>query len=119
MEFVINNWYIIFAAMAVGAAFGVAVYAFLKMPTEEQLRNVREWLVGAVTAAEKELGAGTGQLKLRQVYDLFVSRFPWLAKVITFSRFSKLVDEALDTMREMLKQNKAVKEYVEGAAENE
>ena len=81
------------------------------------LRSVREWLLWAVTEAEKELGGGTGKLKLRQVYDLFVTRFPWLAKIVSFELFSDMVDDALDEMREMLQNNKAVQQLVEGGAE--
>lgn len=114
MEFIINNWYIIFAFIAVGAAAGIAIYHYIKLPTSAQLDKVREWLLWAVTEAERELGGGTGQLKLRSVYDLFVVRFPWLAKVISFNTFSDLVDEALVDMRNMLNTNEAVQTYVEG-----
>mgnify|MGYP000840045992 CR=1 FL=1 len=76
--------------------------------------RVKEWLLWAVTEAEKDLGGGTGKLKLRQVYDLFVQRFPWLAKAVSFELFSSLVDEALEEMREMLDNNQAVKAFVEG-----
>ena len=78
------------------------------MPSDKQLNKVREWLLYAVTKAEKELGAGTGKLKLRYVYDMFVARFEWLAKVITFDMFSMMVDEALEQMRTMLDSNEAV-----------
>ena len=64
--------------------------------------------------AEKELGSGTGKLKLRQVYDMFTARFPWLAKIITFDKFSEMVDEALVTMNELLDSNEAIHEYVDG-----
>ena len=116
MDFIFNYWYIILAFVAIGFAGGVAVYRFAKLPTDEQISNVKEWLLGAVTNAEKELGSGTGQLKLRQVYDLFIVRFPWLAKIIPFSTFSEWVDEALEVMRNMLKTNEAVQVYVEGDA---
>lgn len=92
----------------------VAGYHFVGLPTEEQLSKVREWLLWAVTEAEKELGGGTGALKLRQVYDLFVTRFPWLAKVISFELFSTMVDEALEEMRELLDTNLAVSAFVNG-----
>ena len=62
--------------------------------------------------AVAELGCGTGKLKLRQVYDLFVTRFPWLAKTVSFELFSSLVDDALDEMRDMLDKNEAVKAFV-------
>lgn len=117
MEFIINYWYIIVAVIAALVVAGVAIYRYFGLPSDAQLAKVREWLLWAVTEAEKELGGGTGKLKLRQVYDLFVTRFPWLAKVVSFELFSDMVDDALDEMREMLQNNKAVKELVEGGVE--
>lgn len=114
MEFILNNWFIIVAALAVGACMGIAVVHYVKLPTEEQLDKVREWLLWAVTEAEREFGSGTGQLKLRSVYDLFVQRFPQLATVISFNTFSDLVDDALEKMRDMLAKNGAVQAHVEG-----
>lgn len=114
MEFILENWPIIVAVIAVVAVAAVAVARFVGLPTAEQLTKVREWLLWAVTEAEKSLGGGTGQLKLRQVYDLFVARFPWLARLVSFSLFSAMVDDALDELREMLDTNEAVKEFVEG-----
>lgn len=114
MEYIIENWALILAILAVIFVAALAVYRFFKLPTEEQLDNLRAWLLGAVTEAEKELGGGTGQLKLRRVYDLFVARFPWLAKVITFNTFSEMVDDALDEMRALLQKNEAVEAYVVG-----
>lgn len=118
MEFILENWPIIVAVIAVVAVAAVAVARFVGLPTERQLAKVREWLLWAVTEAEKDLGGGTGKLKLRQVYDLFVTRFPWLAKLVSFELFSDMVDDALEEMREMLDTNQAVKAFVEGP-ENE
>lgn len=91
---------------------GYSVYVFLNRPTNAQIGQIKEWLLYAVAKAEKELGSGTGQLKLRYVYDMFIARFPYLVKFIGFEAFSGLVDEALDIFREMLQQNKNVNEYV-------
>ena len=112
IKFILENWYIILACVAAGMAVGIAVYHFMKQPRADQLKKVREWLLWAVIQAEKALGSGTGQLKLRRVYDLFVARFPWLAKIIPFEMFSKMVDEALEEMRELLKNNEAVAAYI-------
>lgn len=117
MEFIIENWPLIVGAAAVVAAVAVAVYRFAGLPTDKQLAKVREWLLWAVTEAEKDLGGGTGKLKLRQVYDLFVTRFPWLARAVSFELFSELVDDALEEMREMLATNTAVIGYVERGVE--
>lgn len=116
MEFFIDYWYIILAFIVVCVVIGVAIYYFVKKPTSEQLEAVKEWLLWAVTKAERELGGKTGQLKLRMVYDMFVVRFPWLAKIISFSMVSDWVDEALIKMRKMLETNEAVQAIVEGDA---
>ena len=114
MEIIVNNWYIILALVAVLGMATWYIYRYFNLPSEAQLAKVREWLLWAVTEAEKELGGGTGKLKLRQVYDLFVTRFPWLARIVPFDLFSSMVDDALEEMREMLKTNQAVKAHVNG-----
>lgn len=116
IKFILENWYIILAFVAAGVAAGIAVYHFVKQPKADQLKKVRKWLLGAVVEAEKALGSGTGQLKLRRVYDLFVVRFPWLAKIIPFDMFCKMVDDALDEMRELLETNEAVAAYINSGA---
>lgn len=114
MKFIIENWYIILALIAAVAALVVAVVQFFKKSKDDQIAKVREWLLWAVTEAEKSLGGGTGRLKLRQVYDMFVERFSWTAKIISFEKFSEMVDDALAEMRCMLIDNEAVQAYVEG-----
>lgn len=112
LEFIKNYWYIILAAMAVAAVGCVLVVRFFKKPRAEQVAKVKQWLLYAVLEAEKQFGSKTGALKLRSVYDLFVSRFPWLAKIVSFETFSTWVDEALDSAEEWLKKDTAVAEYV-------
>lgn len=114
MNFIVNNWFLIVALVA---AFGVTIYAvvrFLELPTASQIAKVKEWLVFACMEAEKELGGKTGKLKLRMVYDMFLSKFSWLAKVISFEQFSKLVDKSLEEFKHLLESNKAVKNIVAG-----
>lgn len=114
MEFLIENWPLLIAAGAVIAVAATYLINFFKMPGNAQLEKVREWLLFAVTQAEKELGGGTGQIKLRYVYDMFVVKFPSLVKFISFETFSFMVDEALIKMRHLLQTNEKVEKYVEG-----
>lgn len=99
-------------AVIVGAA-AIGIYQFCKLTKQKQIEIVLEWLLLAVVKAEKELGSGTGQIKLRFVYDLFIDKFKFLSMFISFERFSKLVDQALDTMKDMIANNKQVKDYIE------
>lgn len=91
-----------------------SIYKFIQLGKEQQLDKIQEWLLFAVTQAEKELGNNTGQLKLRMVYGQFIDKFRILAMLITFEEFSDMVDNALDIMRNMLSSNEAVKQLVEG-----
>lgn len=117
MDFIVENWYVIVALLAVVAVAVVLAVRFFKMPTAKQLATVKEWLLYATTLAEKELGGGTGKLKLRYVYDMFVTKFPWVAKVLSFDSFSDMVDESLGSMNDLLSKNAAVQLFVNGPAE--
>lgn len=117
MDFLIENFVIIIAGIALGFMLGSFIARFLDKPGKDQMNQVKEWLLYAVIKAEKELGSGTGQVKLRYVYDMFVIRFPWLVRIIPFESFSSLVDEALDNMKDALDGDEAVQHYVEEGRE--
>ena len=116
MNFLIENWMVVFG-LAVAVIIAVlVVYRFFGLPTEKQVEKIKEWLIWACIEAEKALQSGTGQLKLRQVYDMFcaVPAFSWVAKVISFDVFSEWVSDALITVKEMLLNNEALATYVYG-----
>lgn len=117
MNFLINYWYFIVAAIALVAVVVKFAIDFSKKPTSAQMDAIKQWLLYAVTEAQKNFGGGTGKLKLAFVYDAFVNRFPQLAGVVSAETFSTLVDQVLVKFREMLENNKKIKEYVEGSEE--
>lgn len=104
INFIIEYWSTIVGIIAVITALILRVAKLNK-------GKISNWLIAAVTAAEKELGSGTGELKLRVVYDQFVHTFPLISLIISFTTFSNWVDTALNEMRVML-ENKSIKEYV-------
>lgn len=114
MEFIIDYWVI---AVIIVLALVYKIVTFAKSPSQNQLAQVKEWLLYAVVQAEKKLGSGTGQLKLRYVYDMFILRFGTVARMVSFETFSTLVDEALYIFRDMLRDNEAVSKYVGAAPE--
>ena len=113
MEWIANYWPLLVALVAVLAVIIFAICKFAKQPRPEQLAKVREWLLYAVTAAQKEFGSGTGQIKLRYVYDKFLTKFPAFAPIISFELFSNLVDEALVKFKEILETNRKIQNYVD------
>lgn len=98
------TWYnVVFVVLAVCVvAYGIS------------MGRVKEWLKWAVCVAEEELGSGTGQLKLRKVYDMFIEAFPTVSAFLPFSIFSKMVDLALEWMREQLDKNENIRLTIEG-----
>ena len=112
MNTLFENWMLIVALACVLCMILATVISFAKKPNSEKIKDVKEWLKWAVVEAERALGKETGQLKLRLVYDMFVGRFPEVAKYISFATFSGWVDEALEWMRKQLESNDAVKCYV-------
>ena len=104
MVWLINNWYVIVFILICLSGIYVAI---------ADKKKVKTWLEWAVTMVEKELGSGTGQLKLRQVYDMFIERFPVFSKFIPFTLFSQWVDDALAFLKEQLEKNEKLKEFVE------
>lgn len=109
MDWLIQNWcYIVFVFLLII----IGIYAIMS-------GKVIEWLKYAVAIAEEELGTGTGQLKLRKVYDMFVAKFPKFAIVVPFTIFSKWVDLALEWMDEQIKKNPNISILVKGEIINE
>lgn len=106
------NTGMIIATAIIVVALATVIIEFVKLPNENKIANVKEWLKYAVTEAEKALGSGTGQLKLRWVYDLAVKQFPWISQLVTFETFSGWVDEALEWMNNQISTNEALSEYV-------
>ena len=108
IDFIQEYWFLIIAAIAAISVVSIKAYLWFKKPGNEQLEQVKQWLIYAVAKAEAELGSGTGQLKLRYVYDQFIKKFPAIAIFISFEDFSKMVDAALEELEKMMKENKEI-----------
>ena len=106
MKWLVDNWSLL-----------VVVTAVVTCVILSGKKSIKEWLLYAVFMAESEWGSGTGKLKLRTAYDMFVSKYPIISKLIPFSVFSLWVDEALKEMRKILEENLDIKVSIEG--ENE
>lgn len=114
MNWITNNWYIVLAMLMIGGLLVYNILKFLKLPTNVQIAKIKEWLVFACIEAEKQFGSKTGQLKLRFVYDKFISKFVGISSLISFEYFSLLVDQALETVRKLLDTNPTIASLVKG-----
>ena len=110
MDWILQSFWV-FAVVVVALT---SVIGFLNLAKEKRIEKIKEWLLYACTLAEKELGSGTGQVKLRMCYSKFINTFKFMSLLITFEEFSSMVDSVLDEMKSMLSNNEKVKEFVEG-----
>ena len=117
LHFINDNWFLIVAAIATVSVISIKLYKWFKQPSAEQMKQIQEWLLYAVAEAEKILGSGTGELKLRYVYDKFVTKFPAIAIFINFDDFSIMVEKALQKFEELLQTNKKVEQLYETTEE--
>lgn len=112
MDLLMKYWPMAIIALATLSIAFTAVYHFFKYPAAEKIATVKAWLLAAVTAAQKQFGAGTGSIKLSYVYNQFLQTFPQISSLISFDKFSELVDEVLDKFRGMLQSNKNLQDYI-------
>lgn len=113
LEWVINNKVVIISIIAIIILATIKVIRFSKLPKNEQFKKIKKCLLGWVIDAERELGGGTGKVKLSVVYSYFVQSFPIIKSFVSFETFSDWVDDALEEMRKMLEENKQLKTVVE------
>lgn len=98
-----------------GIVVGYFGHSFFTSSDEEKTNTIKKVLLYLVAMAEKELGGGTGDLKLAKVYEEFTTQYPDLAKAITYEQFKTLVNEVLKEFEDMLKDNKKIEEYIKGS----
>ena len=112
LNFLINYWYFIVIVIAILVISGVFIFNFLQKPSEQKLQNIKEWAIYACALAQAHLGSGTGQLKMRETYDMFISRFPDLVKIVPFEMYKNIAESALLEFKKMLENNPKVKELI-------
>lgn len=105
MEFLQNYWLLIIFAIAAIVTFA---YVIIKEP-----QRIKQWLIWACAQAELALGSGTGMLKLREVYDMFITQYPIFSKIIPFSLFQRWTEEALLTFKNWLENNTTAQKMFE------
>ena len=113
MNWLINNWSLLVVLMCTIVIGVLVVKSFIERPTDQQITQIKQWLLYAVIEAEAVFQSGTGALKLRYVYDMFLQRFPSISAFISFEMFSLWVDEVLVEMKHLLETNKSINTYVE------
>lgn len=122
MNFVIENWTMICAAIVIGIAVYEYVQNFRKKSKEEQeeairqqieiaKQQVREIMLRLVTEAENDYleWVEAGEIKRSQVIDIVFEKYPILSKVTNQQEIIDWLDQtikdALKTMRKIFEEN--------------
>lgn len=105
VNFVLANWDTILAALGVIA---IAIFAVVK----QEKAIIFKMLYALVTEAEKNYGAGTGELKLSSVVSQVYEKAPTIASIIPVGTLENWVNEALEKAKEKWAANKNVATYI-------
>lgn len=91
---------------------GAAVLAFIiykivqiaKMKPEERKQLIKTYLKGLVAEAEKQIGAGNGDIKFAQVEEWFNKKAPMILKIVLSilgkETLKDLIEDALKEIKE-------------------
>ena len=85
---------------------------FINKSPKERVETIKQWAIYACALAEAHLGSGTGQMKMRETYDMFLQRFPSLATVITYEKYKEIAEKALLEFKQMLSTNPNIQEMI-------
>ena len=110
---------LIILSFAIGIVVGFYIKNFISSPTSQKIVTIKHVLLYLVAMAQKELGGGTGALKLAKVYDEFSSKFPQLSKLISYDQFTLLVDEVLDELNSLISNNKNIDDLINNKEDDE
>ena len=102
---IINNFAFWIVLFVICFGLGMLLDKFIKKSKAQKIQMVKDWLLYAIAMAEKELGSGTGRIKLGQVYEQFLLVFPQLQRLISFETFAKLVDDVLIEFAKLVEEN--------------
>ena len=111
IKFIAENWTFIVIIISVIIKAAVSVSDFLKKSKEE--RKAAAWselsriALSLVSDAETEWGSKTGEIKKSEVIKKIYDKLPALSEIAneaeTSEQIDKIIDDALEQMREILK----------------
>lgn len=111
INFILANWDFILLIVAAVAAIVFAIFKGNKSV-------VMKMLYAMVTEAEKNMGGGTGSLKLASVIDAIYPKLPAVIKMfITDDMLKKWVEDALKLAKKEWEKNANIAQYIAPATE--
>lgn len=107
VEFIINNWDILLVGCALIGSIVFLIYRDKKQVVFTMIKVL-------VTEAEKNLGQGTGSLKLASVVDAIYPKLPNIIKLlVTQKTLISWIETVLAAAKEEWAKNNKLQEYIQ------
>lgn len=115
LEIINNNWTVIIVIVGLGVALYKKIVNYIKTSDEEKIeiakKQIKEIILRLISDAEDDYSEWVlaGSIKRSQVIDELYLKYPILSKFSNQDELiewiDKEIDNALDTLREVIKQN--------------
>ena len=122
LQLINDNWTLIITIIGLGLAIYKKIVNFINLSEEKKieiaLEQIRKVMLELVTKAETEYKLDTGKLKRSKVLNEVYTRYPILKDIIKQEelekRLDEIIDENLNTMKDMLSNNREFYKLVYG-----
>lgn len=103
LNWIMENWVIILAFIALILGVVYHYVEFSKLTKKQQLAKIKRTAYILVAEAEFSFGSKAGQAKFNYVYKMLANKFPLFNRIPKEAAY-KIIDEALDELKEALKE---------------
>lgn len=122
LQLINDNWTLIITIIGLGLAIYKKIVSFISLSEEKKieiaLEQIRKVMLELVTKAETEYKLDTGKLKRSKVLNEVYTRYPILKDIVKQEelekRLDEIIDENLNTMKDMLSNNREFYKLVYG-----
>lgn len=122
LQLINDNWTLIITIIGLGLAIYKKIVNYINLSEEKKieiaLEQIRKVMLELVTKAETEYKLDTGKLKRSKVLNEVYTRYPILKDIIKQEelekRLDEIIDENLNTMKDMLSNNREFYKLVYG-----
>lgn len=99
LKFCIENWYIVVMAILALIFVAVKILYFYKLPTEEQMKILKKFILSLVVEAREKFTSNMGELKFAAVIEWFYERCPEELRIlVSQEQLERLIQEAYEYM---------------------
>lgn len=105
-KFLAENWYLVCVLLMLGAFCVWRIMEFYKLPTDEQMKVIKKFVLALVVEAREKFMSNMGELKFAAVVQWFYERCPveW-QMLIPSNKLEEIIQEMYEYMVNFLSNN--------------